>query len=118
MLDSLFANRSADRNFPVRRRARDRNIAILVLTLVGVFVVLLAQLGEDGLATFLNLQQDEDELAAEVQRLEDANAELEQQLQGLATDPAVLEKRAREEHNMQKPGEEVLTVREAQQESR
>jgi len=111
MFSRFQAKNPEGRNFPVHRRARDRNKLILFIAAAGLVLLLMAQLGEDGLATFLQLRNQESELATEVQRLEAANTGLEQKLHGLATDPVVLEKLAREKHNMQKPEEEVLTVR-------
>ena len=111
MFSRILANRSVGRNFPAHRRARDRNRLILFIAAAGLVLLLMAQLGEDGLATFLQLRNQEADLATDVQRLEGANAGLEEKLHGLATDPTVLEKLAREKHNMQKPEEEVLTVR-------
>ena len=118
MFSRIFGQRPVGRNYPANRRAQDRNKLILVVAVAGLVLLLMAQLGEDGLATFVQLRNQEEGLTAEVQRLEEANAQLEQKLQGLATDPAVLEKRAREEHNMQKPDEEVLTVRQPEKTSR
>ncbi|PID80755.1 hypothetical protein CSB20_05840 [bacterium DOLZORAL124_64_63] len=118
MFSRTPGKRPVGRNYPANRRARDRNRLIVFVAAVGLVLLLMAQLGEDGLATLLKLRNQETELTGIVQRLEKDNADLEEKLHGLATDPAVLEKRAREEHNMQKPGEEVLTVRQGEEPER
>ena len=95
---------------PARQRAlAQRSYGFVFL---GVLLVLLAlaQFGEDGLATYLKLRSHEKELVNDVLLLEKQNEKMRQQLVGLATDPITLEKRARQEHNMQKPQEEVLMV--------
>ena len=77
---------------------------------VVVVILALSQFGEAGLATYVKLHSHEKELMADVQQLETENAVLQEKLLGLASDPDALEKMARQEHNMQLPEEEVLTV--------
>jgi len=95
---------------PARQRAlaqRSYGLGALAVVLV---LLALAQFGEDGLATYFKLRAHEQELVDDVLILEEENEEFRQQLVGLASDPSKLETMAREEHNMQKPQEEVLTV--------
>ena len=95
---------------PARQRAlAQRSYGFVALGVV-IVVLALAQFGEDGLATYLRLRSHEKELVSDVLVLEEQNEELKQKLTGLATDTSVLEALAREEHNMQKPQEEVLVV--------
>ena len=95
---------------PARQRALARRSYTLGALVVILVLIALAQFGEDGLATLFRLQKKEKSLAADVQKLRQHNAELDQRLQGLAHDPAQLEKMAREGHNMRREDEEVLTV--------
>ena len=95
---------------PARQRAITRKSYIVAVVGFVLVILALAQFGEDGLATFLKLRSHENELVLDVQKLEKKNAEMQEKLVGLATDPAILEEIAREEHNMQLPHEEVLTV--------
>lgn len=110
MLARLFSLGNKGRNWPAHRRSRDRAMAAFFIFLAVTFLMLVAQFGEDGVASWFQLQKQEARLAADVQKLENSNAEIEERLQGLAHDPQVLEKIAREEQNMLRPGEEVLTV--------
>ncbi len=93
---------------PARQRALNRRFYAVAGVAVLFVILALAQFGEDGLATYLKLRSHENELVLDVQNLEDQNAAM--QGMGLATDPLILEELAREEHNMQRPHEEVLTV--------
>jgi cell division protein FtsB len=68
------------------------------------------QFGENGIFALFHLQAHEARLRQEVVALEADNTELAGQIGALATDPAALEKLAREKHNMRRPDEAVLTV--------
>ncbi len=107
---SKSSNKSRHAFTPSRQRALVRRSYGLIALAVVVVLLALAQFGEDGLATLLRLQSRENELVDDVRMLEAQNEELSDKLDGLANDPAVLEALAREQHNMQKPQEEVLTV--------
>ena len=78
------------------------------LGLVGLAI--LVQFGENGIFAFWDLQGRRAELQDEVAGLEAANTDRREQLQQLAGDPEVLERIARERHNMQRQDEEVLMV--------
>ncbi len=95
---------------PARQRAMTRRSYFFASFGVVAVILALSQFGESGLATFWTLKSHEKELRADVQQLEQQNAVLQEKLVGLANDPSSLEKLARQEHNMQLPQEEVLTV--------
>jgi len=76
---------------------------------VAVFA-LLAQLGENGVVAWWRLRGREAEVRREVAELTRENVELEARLTALSEEPEALERLAREEYGMRKPGEEVLTV--------
>lgn len=95
---------------PARQRAMTRRSYAAAALAVVVVILALSQFGEDGLATYLKLRSHENELVQDVRQLEDQNAALQEKMLGLATDEAILEKLARENHNMQHRHEEVLTV--------
>jgi cell division protein FtsB len=82
--------------------------ALGILALAGLF--LFGQLEESDVAAWLSLRSDQEELSAEVDALEKENAAIEAQIEELASNPDALEKLAREQHNMRRPDEEVLTV--------
>ncbi len=95
---------------PARQRAMTRRSYIFASFGALAVILALSQFGEAGLATYWKLHSHEKELVADVQQLQEQNAVLQEKLVGLASDPSSLEKLARQEHNMQLPQEEVLTV--------
>ena len=77
----------------------------------GLLVLLvLSQLGENGIVAWLHLSQRHETLEADVARLEEENRLLRARLDALRTDPEALEKIAREKYNMRRDDEEVLMV--------
>jgi len=85
------------------------SLAILVGT--GILMMLvLSQLGENGIISWFHLVGREKHLREEVADLEQQNLELTGSLEALENDPRALEKIAREEHNMKRSEEEVLMV--------
>ena len=95
---------------PARQRALTRRSYGAAALAVVVLILALSQFGEDGLATYLKLRSQEKELVSDVGLLKKQNDQMEKKLHDLATDPSTLEELAREEHNMQRPHEEILTV--------
>jgi cell division protein FtsB len=75
-----------------------------------LLMLILSQLGENGVVSWFHLVGREKQLRAEVAALEQENRELAERLGALQNDPAALEKLAREQLNMRRPGEEVLMV--------
>jgi cell division protein FtsB len=73
-------------------------------------LLLLSQLGENGVLSWLHLRSAEEELRAEVAALAAENQRLQERLHALENDPWALEKLAREKYNMLGEGEEVLMV--------
>ena len=85
------------------------SLAILIGS--GLLMILaLSQLGENGIVSWFHLVRQEKQLREEVTVLEQRNAEMKARLEALKTDPAALEKIAREEQNMRRSEEEVLMV--------
>jgi len=81
------------------------------LTLVTAVVLLALPLfGENGLAMYFKLRGERDGIRREVQVLQAEADSLAQAIELLATDPAALERIAREEFNMRRPQEEVLLL--------
>ena len=85
------------------------SLAILVGS--GLLMILvLSQLGENGIVAWFNLSGRESQLREEVATQEQQNQDLSQRLEALEKDPWALEKIAREDENMRDPEEEVLMV--------
>ena len=97
---------------PWRPGSRQRSWASLSwLTLVTALALLTLPFFTDGgLATYFKLRRDRDALRQEVQQLHAEADSLAQQIDQLEQDPAALERIARENFNMRKPGEEVLLL--------
>ena len=94
---------------PPTRGNRLRSV-LLVTALILLGLVVVSQLGENGIISWLHLRGELAGLEREVETLEAANAELRRQLDALANDPETLERIAREKYNMRAKGEEVLVV--------
>jgi cell division protein FtsB len=75
-----------------------------------LMILVLSQLGENGVVAWFNLSGRESQLREEVVTQEEANQDLTRRLDALHNDPGALEKLAREEENMRLPEEEVLMV--------
>jgi cell division protein FtsB len=73
-------------------------------------LLVLPLLGENGLAMYFKLRSERDAMRHEVQVLQAEADSLAQAIDLLATDPAALERIAREEYNMRRPQEEVLLL--------
>lgn len=97
---------------PWSRASRQRSWASLSwLTLVAALALLaLPFFTEGGLATYFKLQRDRDDLRQEVEQLQAEADSLARAIDELEQDPAALERIAREDFNMRKPGEEVLLL--------
>jgi len=95
-------------------RARNRRSSrASLLFCAGLFLlalVVISQLGENGLVSWLRLRSQVAELSVETDGLEAANADLQERIDAVLNDPATLERIAREKHNMKRPGEEVLVI--------
>ena len=85
--------------------------SLAILVGAGLLMMLvLSQLGENGIVSWFHLVSREKQLREEVTALEQQNRELSERLEALENDPRALEKIAREEQNMHRPDEEVLMV--------
>ena len=75
--------------------------------------VVLVQLGDSGAPAWRRLRAQDAQLDRDVAELKQRNEELRKDLKALKDDPETLERLARENVGMRRPGEEVLTVRPA-----
>ena len=75
-----------------------------------VVLLVLSQLGENGIVSWFNLRARHARLEEDVARLEEENRALKARLDALENDPFALEKLAREKFNMRREDEEVLMV--------
>ena len=84
-----------------------------LLILLGIALFMLAGnaiFGKGGLQALLEARRENQGLDREIERLEEENRQLETEIQGLRSDPAAIEKLAREQMRMARPGEIIFTL--------
>lgn len=97
-------------NFQIFNPLRWRK-SFLLMILGGFIFVWFAFIDTYSLWTRYELSQRKDELKQKTEQLEAETARLKQQIQDLKSDPALLERIAREEYGMKKEGETVYKVK-------
>jgi cell division protein FtsB len=91
-----------------------------VRTILGLALLLLAihdLFGSHGLLAMRRTQTQMQELRREIDRLNKANSDLNHQVQALRTDPKAVERIAREEMGLARPGEMIFKLPDQPQES-
>lgn len=86
-------------------------IALIALVVGSLF-------GNRGILQLLNQRQRAQELAIELEQLRAENGRLAAEIRGLRSDPRVIERLAREELGLARPGETVFLIRDARAASR
>jgi cell division protein FtsB len=84
--------------------------AILVLLLVCVALVVHEIFGANGYLALRRQKQQHQALQQQIQQLKQENDKLQQQIKALKTDPQAIEKLAREQMHLAKPGEIIYTL--------
>ena len=95
---------------PHAQRARRRLLTGLFLFVVCVLGVD-ALVGDQGLVATIQGARQYDELAADIARLESANAILREDARRLREDPTAIEEIARRELGLMSPGEKLFIIR-------
>ena len=90
---------------PAGRRTR-----LLIVGMVAGTLWLAAVFGRHGLLEVVRYRQERDRLQQEIAKLEREQVDLQRQIKSLRTDPLALERLAREELNMARPGEVVVLL--------
>lgn len=85
-------------------------IALGVFGLLTVAVLVLAVFNDKGLLQVHMQSQKLSTIETEVAQIDAENKQLTKEIQGLRTDPAMIERLAREELKLVKPGEVVLVT--------
>ena len=118
MRDALQAGRErkAAEPVPLRRRATDwaqsiwrpagTTVAVVLILLFGWGVVN----GKHGLSAWQQQRVKDKQLKAEIQRLQQENAELRGHVERLKSDPDAIEHEARQQLHYAKPGEVIYTL--------
>jgi cell division protein FtsB len=84
--------------------------AILALILVCVALIVHEIFGEHGWLALRHQRRQYDALQQRIQQLQQENQNLEQQIKALRSDPKAIEKLAREQMKLVRPGETVYTL--------
>ncbi len=91
--------------------------AILALVLVCMALVVHEIFGENGYLALRKRRQELTSLEQHIQQLQQENQKLEKQIQALKTDPKAIEKLAREQMHLARPGEMIYTLPEKKEPS-
>jgi cell division protein FtsB len=91
--------------------------AILALLLVCVALVVHEIYGEHGYLALRREKREYDSLQQEVRRLQEENQQLERRIEALKSDPKAIERIARDQMHMARPGERIYTLPEKVPES-
>jgi cell division protein FtsB len=83
-------------------------IALVVFSVLAAGTLLLGIFNDKGLLQVRTQSQKVRDMQADIQKIEQDNKALSEEIQALRTDPAMIEKLAREELKLVKPGEVVL----------
>jgi cell division protein FtsB len=83
---------------------------VLVLLLISIALAVHEIFGQNGYLSLRRQQRELQTLRQQIQQLKQENAELAKQIKALRTDPAAIERLAREQMRLAKPGEIIYTV--------
>jgi cell division protein FtsB len=87
-----------------------RRNAILVLALLSIVLIVHEIFGQNGYLVMRRQAREVQARKAQIQKLTQANQQLEHQVKALKTDPEAIEKLAREQMHMARPGEIIYTL--------
>ena len=91
-------------------KARTYHGVILVLALLCVGLVVHEIYGEQGYLALRRQKREHDSLQQEVRRLQEENQQLEKYIEALKSDPKTIERIARDQMHMARPGERIYTL--------
>jgi len=83
---------------------------ILMLLFVSVALVVHEIFGANGYLVLRRQQKERETLQQQIEQLQQENEQLEKQIKALRTDPAAIERVAREQMHLAKPGEMIYTL--------
>jgi cell division protein FtsB len=97
------------KDFELDKAALYRNGA-LVLLLISVAMVVHEIFSQNGYLALRRQQKELQSLQQQIQQLKQENEQLDKQIKALKSDPAAVERLAREQMHLVKPGEKVYTL--------
>ncbi len=96
---------------PVRRKPSPWRRFLLIVIGLGLFALVVHTVfGERGYLGLRSQRSEYERLRQEVRTLEGENQQLKEEIKALKSDPSAVERVAREELKMAKPGETVITL--------
>jgi cell division protein FtsB len=91
-----------------------RRKATTLFSIIAVIALVVGSLfGDRGILQLLRQRERTEELARDIERLRDENRVLAEQILSLRRDPAAVERLAREQLGLARPGETVFVLRDA-----
>ncbi len=87
----------------------------LVLLLVAIALIVHNIFGQNGYLALRRQQQELQTLQQKIEQLKQENEQLDKQIKALKSDPAAIERLAREQMHLVKPGEKVYTLPDKEQ---
>ena len=96
-------------DFPFDKATLYRN-GILMLLLVSVVMIVHEIFGANGYLALRRQQKERETLQQQIEQLQQENEQLEKQIKALKSDPAAIERLAREQMHLAKPGETIYTL--------
>jgi cell division protein FtsB len=91
-----------------------RKKATTLFSIIAVIALVVGSLfGDRGILQLLRQRQRTEELARDIERLRDENRALAEEILALRRDPAAIERLAREQLGLARPGETVFVLRDA-----
>jgi cell division protein FtsB len=91
-------------------KTRTYRSAILALLLVCVALVVHEIYGEHGYLALRRERREYESLQEEIRRLQEENQQLEKYIEALKSDPKTIERVARDQMHMARPGERIYTL--------
>lgn len=95
---------------PARPTALSRRLWISLIVLGLLALAVHSVFGDHGYLALRRQRQEMQRLETEIQRLEEENRRLAQEIQELKSDPRAVERAAREQLKLARPGERVITL--------
>ena len=95
---------------PARPTFSSRRLLMGVLALGLLALMVHTVFGDHGYLALRRQQREMDRLQQEIQRLEEENKRLAEEIESLKTDPQAVERVAREQLKLARPGERVITI--------
>ena len=96
---------------PARRKPSPWRRFLIIVIGLGLFALVVHTVfGERGYLGLRSQRGEYERLRQEVQKLEEENQQLKEEIKALKSDPNAIERVAREELKMVKPGETVITL--------